>query len=162
MISQLDAWADRPLVRSLAAEAVLPKLRGELRAMEPRTHEGTCEAAANRRLPEGGASRARIACARACDVATRGGHCLRSSERLADFEDIRQYRQAVQLARSHNRRDLPSHAADPEARAEMGIFRSLLRHEADGILVPQSGRTAFFAQHRLSLVADFSLNAANE
>jgi putative protease len=44
----------------------------------------------------------------------------------------------------------------------MGIFRAMLRHGADGVLVRNLSGLAFFVQHGAACIADFSLNAANE
>ncbi len=45
---------------------------------------------------------------------------------------------------------------------ELGLFRGLLRHQADGILVRNLAGLQFFHQRAVPIVADFSLNAANE
>ena len=45
---------------------------------------------------------------------------------------------------------------------ESGLFRSLLRHGADGILVRNLGGLAFYVAEGVPCVADFSLNAAND
>jgi putative protease len=78
-----------------------------------------------------------------------------------DFQDIRQYREAVQTAR---RARAEIYLATPRIQkpAEGPLFKHLLRHEADGILVRNLGALAYFAARGTPLVADFSLNAANE
>ena len=45
---------------------------------------------------------------------------------------------------------------------EMGIFRVLKRHGADGILVRNLAGLAYYAEQGVPAVADFSLNATNE
>lgn len=79
----------------------------------------------------------------------------------ADFQDIREYREAVAAARSHDARIV---LATPRIQkpGEMGIFHALARHEADGILVRNLSGLGFFAQRGVPCIADFSLNAANE
>jgi U32 family peptidase len=49
-----------------------------------------------------------------------------------------------------------------EKPGEKGIFRAILRHGADGILVRNLGGLVFFRDQEVPIVADFSLNAANE
>jgi len=80
---------------------------------------------------------------------------------LTDLQDIRQYRDAVTLAHAVDARIL---IATPRIQKpdEAGIFRVLLRHEADGILVRNLAGLAFYAQAGMPTVADFSLNATNE
>ncbi len=78
-----------------------------------------------------------------------------------DFQDIRQYGEAVPLARATGARIF---LATPRIQkpGEMGIFKALARHEADGILVRNLAGLDFFTGRSVPCVADFSLNAANE
>jgi putative protease len=80
---------------------------------------------------------------------------------MVDFQDIRQYREAVQQAHAAGAEIL---LATPriEKPAELGIFRVLEKHPAEGILVRNLAGLAFFRELPLRRVADFSLNAANE
>jgi putative protease len=79
----------------------------------------------------------------------------------ADFQDIREYRKAVALARG---RDAEIFLATPRIQkpGELGIFHALARHGADGFLVRNLAGLEFFARRGSRCVADFSLNAANE
>ena len=79
----------------------------------------------------------------------------------ADFQDIREYRQAV----------VDAHAAGAtiflatpriQKQGEAGLFHAIARHNADGILVRNLGGLAFFAERQVPIVADFSLNCAND
>jgi putative protease len=79
----------------------------------------------------------------------------------ADFQDIREYRQAA----------LAAHAAGAviflatpriQKQGEAGIFHALAKHNADGIVVRNLGGLAFFAERQVPMVADFSLNCAND
>ncbi len=78
-----------------------------------------------------------------------------------DFQDIREYGEAVSLGRGAGVRIL---LATPRIQkpGEMGIFKALARHEADGILVRNLSGLEFFVSHSVPRIADFSLNAANE
>jgi putative protease len=77
-----------------------------------------------------------------------------------DFQDIREYGDAVAIARAAGTKIL---LATPRIQkpAESGIFRALARHAADGILVRNLAGLRFFAERNVHVVADFSLNAAN-
>lgn len=78
-----------------------------------------------------------------------------------DFQDIREYREAVQLAHEADAQIL---IATPRIQKpdEVGLFRSLLKHGADGILVRNLGGLWFYAEEQVPFVADFSLNVTNE
>ena len=78
-----------------------------------------------------------------------------------DFQDIREYRQAVEIVRQHNAEIF---LATPRIQKpdELGIFRVLMRHEADGILVRNLAGLLYYNELGARTVADFSLNAANE
>jgi putative protease len=81
-------------------------------------------------------------------------------ELYADFQDIREYREAVQLAHAAGAR---LYLATPRIQKpdEVGIFRAMAKHGADGILVRNLGGLLFFHEQQLPLVADFSLNCTN-
>jgi putative protease len=78
-----------------------------------------------------------------------------------DFQDIRQYRRAVELAHQSG---ATIYLATPriEKPRETGLFRALLKYDCDGILVRNLGGLAFYSRNKVPLVADFSLNAAND
>jgi putative protease len=78
-----------------------------------------------------------------------------------DFADIRQYREAVALARRH---EATIFLATPRIQKpdEMGIFQALAKQKADGILVRNFGGLKFFVDRGVPLVGDFSLNVTNE
>jgi len=79
----------------------------------------------------------------------------------ADFADIRQYREAVALARSAGGTLFP---ATPRIQKpdELGIFALLAKQEPDGVLVRNYAGLAYFRDRGLPVVADFSLNVTNE
>ena len=78
-----------------------------------------------------------------------------------DFQDIREYRQAVELAHAAGAKIL---LATPRIQKpdEMGIFHVLAKHGADGILVRNLAALLFYREHNIPFVADFSLNVTNE
>jgi putative protease len=78
-----------------------------------------------------------------------------------DFQDIREYREAVQIARGAGAKIW---LATPRIQKpdELGIFHALAKHKADGILARNLAGLRFFRERGLRTVADFSLNAAND
>jgi putative protease len=89
--------------------------------------------------------------------------CLAAGEQhlYADFQDIREYRQAVATAREAG---AAIYLATPRIQKpdETGIFYALAKHKADGILVRNLAGLRFYRERGISTVADFSLNCANE
>lgn len=79
----------------------------------------------------------------------------------ADFQDIREYREAVSLTRANDARIF---LATPRIQkpGEMGIFHALERHGADGILVRNLSGLEYFVSRSVPCFADYSLNVANE
>ena len=82
-------------------------------------------------------------------------------EVYVDFPDIREYGEAVTIAHAANSLIF---VATPRIQKpdELGIFRVLMRHGADGILVRNLAGMDFYRQHDVPFIADFSLNVANE
>jgi len=79
----------------------------------------------------------------------------------ADFADIRDYREAVELAHA---RAATIQLATPRIQKpdEMGIFRLMVKAGPDGVLVRNFGGLRFFHEQGLPIVGDFSLNVTNE
>ena len=79
----------------------------------------------------------------------------------ADFADIREYRDAVTIAHEAG---VLIYLATPRIQKpdEMGLFRALLKHEAEGMLVRNLSGMRFYADEGVPFVADYSLNATNE
>jgi putative protease len=80
---------------------------------------------------------------------------------FTDFQDIREYRAAVEAVHP---RGAKIYLATPRIQkpGEIGIFRALARHGADGFLVRNLAGMAFCAEHGIPFACDFSLNAANQ
>jgi U32 family peptidase len=79
----------------------------------------------------------------------------------ADFQDIREYRPAVAMAKEHG---ATLFLATPRIQKpdEVGIFLALAKHAANGILVRNLAGLAFYAERQFPIVADFSLNCTSE
>ena len=80
---------------------------------------------------------------------------------IADFQDIREYRDAVEIARGSDQTML---LATPRIQKpdEMGLFRAMLKHQPDGVLVRNLSGLAFFRDQGVPVVGDYSLNVTNE
>lgn len=80
---------------------------------------------------------------------------------IADFQDLREYREAVDVCRTAGLTLLlaPPRIQKPE---EMGLFRLMLKAEPDGVLVRNLSGLAFFRDQGVSVVGDYSLNVTNE
>jgi U32 family peptidase len=80
---------------------------------------------------------------------------------MADFQDIREYRTAVEIANGHG---AAIYLATPRIQkpGEAGIFRAVAKHGANGFLVRNLAGMAFCVEQGIPFVCDFSLNAANQ
>ncbi len=80
---------------------------------------------------------------------------------MADLADIRQYREAVATAHDRGAGIL---IATPRIQKpdEAPLFKALEKHGADGILVRNLAGLRYYSSRGIPIVADFSLNAANE
>ncbi len=86
---------------------------------------------------------------------------IRVDRLIADFQDIREYRDAVEIARQSDHSLL---LATPRIQKpdEMGLFRAMLKHQPDGVLVRNLGGLEFFRDQGVAVVGDYSLNVTNE
>ncbi len=80
---------------------------------------------------------------------------------IAEFQDIREYRPAVELAKSRGA-EIYLATLRIQKPDEMGLFHALAKHGADGWLVRNLAAAAYCREHGIPFVADFSLNAANQ
>jgi putative protease len=144
MVESLDALVAKPPVRRLADKPVLETLRGAIE-----------------QCPEPAAQRGEL------HVLCRSLEQLRAmldegiTSLVVDFKHLGEYREAVETAHRAGAMIL---LATPRIQkpTEAGIFVSLLRCGADGILARNLAGLRFFANAETPVVADFSLNAANE
>lgn len=77
-----------------------------------------------------------------------------------DFEDLRDYRKAVEMARAGGVRIF---LATPRIQkpTETAFFKMVGKAEPDGVLVRNLGGVSYFKERGIPRVADFSLNVAN-
>jgi putative protease len=148
LVEQLTTLSESPPPRRIAPAPALPALRQPLSGVAASTsnlERGTLKLAVLcRSLPQ-----------------LRDTLAAEIKSVYADFQDIREYRDAVSLAREHSAEIF---LATPRIQKpdEMGIFHALVRHAADGILARNLAGLQFYRERGIRTVADFSLNAANE
>jgi putative protease len=80
----------------------------------------------------------------------------------ADFEDIRRYKDAVEMVRAAGG-DATIHLATPRIQKpqETGYFKFIDRSNPDGVLIRNLGAVRYFAEKDYYRTGDFSLNCAN-
>jgi U32 family peptidase len=78
-----------------------------------------------------------------------------------DFEDIRNYAEAVKQVRSASNAEVWLATPRIQKATEAGFFKLIERAEPDGVLIRNLGALAFFNDSPLRLTGDFSLNVAN-
>ncbi|MBI2478544.1 MAG: U32 family peptidase, partial [Planctomycetia bacterium] len=152
IIEQLNSGSVRT-ERQIAAEAVLPQL---LRSIDGEAKGLATFATGSDTDTE---PRLRVLCRSLGQLRNTVEHGV--GEVYVDFQDIREYGEAVTIAHTANSL---IYIATPRIQKpdEVGIFRVLMRHGADGILVRNLAGMDFYRQQSVPFVADFSLNVANE
>jgi putative protease len=152
LVAELTERSQAPPQRKIATEPVLPALRGARNATEGAARNAT------EGVPYSG-SLLRVLCRSVAQLR----EVLAADVRwiYVDFQDIREYREAVQAAHGAG---AEIWLATPRIQkpGEMGIFHALAKHGADGILVRNLAGLRFYRQRGIRTVADFSLNCAND
>jgi putative protease len=145
VIARLDEAAVRFCPRAIAASPALPDL------MAPILAERECD-----QLEQ--AVELSVLCRRTEQIEAAVALGVRSI--YADYQDIKQYGEAVAAARRGGASIL---LATPriEKPGEANLFRFLAKQGADGLLVRNAGGIDFCTRLGIPFVADFSLNAAN-
>lgn len=143
MVSQLDASLGAAPPRAIARDGALDLLRSSIRQDECSTPAPTLRVLC----------RDRRQLRRVLDEGVR--------EVYLDFQDIREYAAAVRTAAQSG---ASAWLATPRIQkpAEGPIFRYLAKAGAAGILARNLAAVRYFAARGAGVVADFSLNAANE
>jgi U32 family peptidase len=191
MVRQLDSSLSEPPVRPMADGSALAKLRGDLGGGKHFVKDsfinirGICEATLpsppaplpscrKRRAEEGSCSytTANIAGSEKepdywthvlCRDMDRVHGMLARGEKslIVEFRDVGLYRAAVDAARAADAR-IALAAPRILKPGEHGALNALAECGADGILVRDLSAMVYFARLKIEVVADFSLNAANE
>jgi putative protease len=143
LVRSLEAVTQAMPARRIAQEAVLPRLRAALNAKHKHFEKAELS----------------ILCRSQTQVREVLGAGVKTI--YADFQDIREYHEAVKLIREATG---SIYLATPRIQKpdELGIFQFLAKCGADGILARNLAAMRFFREREVPLVADFSLNCANE
>jgi putative protease len=137
---------------TVSPDPALPRL------MEPILSERARQTAANIEIPS--PIELAVLCRRTEQIEAALG--LGISTIYADYQDIKQYAEAIEtVRRSANAGRIYLATPRIEKPGETSIFAHLARQGADGMLVRNAGGLRYCAEHDVSFVADFSLNAAN-
>lgn len=153
LVVQLDQISKEPRPRRVNNESVLQALKNEINLPH------------NDHVQNSPAPRLHLLCRTLAQVETVANDGLASSAGAsliyADFQDIREYREAVSIARAAS---LPIYLAPPRIQKpdEAGLFVSLLKYDAAGMLVRNLAGMRFCSERTIPFVADYSLNATNE
>ncbi|UUO04651.1 U32 family peptidase [Blastopirellula sp. J2-11] len=145
MVEQLSAARREAAIRAHAVDPnpVLPRLRADIPAT----------------IPTDETPHLHLLC-RTLDQLTWASE-IGIKRLYAEFADIREYRQAVDIAHAAGAQ---IYLATPRIQkpGEIGVFRALEKQAADGILVRNLSGLRYYHERQIACVADFALNAANE
>ncbi len=78
-----------------------------------------------------------------------------------DFEDIRQYGEAVKRVKEDGRAEIWLATPRIQKSGEAGFFKLIERAEPHGVLIRNLGAIAYFRDAGIPITGDFSLNVAN-
>ncbi len=152
LVARLDLAAAAVPARTIAPQPVLPALLAPILAERDQQRRASHDQSAPVELS--------VLCRRTeqIEAALRLG----VSTIYADYQDIKQYAEAVAAVRRVSQ-TAAIFLATPriEKPGEVNLFSFLARQGADGILVRNAGGMRFCSEHDIPSVADFSLNAAN-
>lgn len=156
LVRRLDEVVAAPPVRRIDTDNVLLKLRAEGVGSRFRSPSSESDETLAESTPDPVLHVLCRSLAQLREVLAAGERSI-----YVDFQDIREYRQAVALCREHRAAIV---LATPRIQKpdEMGIFVALAKQPADGILVRNLSGLRFFRERGLRTIADFSLNTANE
>ncbi len=157
MIRQLESSAARVPQRRIASESALAALVGQVFNLPGAQDEQTLAQRPGKL--ETCPTTLHVLCRTLDQLRTVLTHGERHI--AVDFQDIREYREAVAIARE-SAAEIWLATPRIQKPEESGLFRALLKHGADGILVRNLGGLWFFANEGVPFVADFSLNVTNE
>ena len=153
LVARLDQAAKQAIPRRLHSGSALQELKGKITSQAVSERERT------------GQPRLHLLCRTLSQVRAVTNDELSGANdgRLiyADFQDLRDYREAVAIAHAAN---LPIYLAPPRIQKpdEAGLFLSLLKYGADGLLVRNLAGMRFCSEREVPFVVDYSLNATNE
>ncbi|MCH5373367.1 MAG: U32 family peptidase [Planctomycetes bacterium] len=148
LIDQLTAAAREPAPRSIAPSGVLGFLRKQDRQHAMAERDAAPESPQLRVLCR---SHQQLDAVLRCEIGSV----------MLDFQDIREYRGAVRTARAAGAEVFLT-TPRIQKPGELGVFRTIARCGADGILVRNLGGLEYFRTLKMPLLGDHTLNAAND
>jgi putative protease len=156
MIAALDASLGQRPQRTVAGASPLAEIRSSIQRQAEHDQNAL---APNIAGDAANASQLRVLCRNLAQLEAAIDFGIQ--ELYVDFQDIRQYAEAVRRAQAHGS---SIYLATPRIQkpSEGPLFKHLLRHKADGVLVRNLGGLKYYVERGVPVVADFSLNAANE
>lgn len=146
IVEQLEGCVLAP-ARTLTANGALARLQREV-ASNPSTT-----------IDEPSSPRLRVLCRTLAQLRAAAEHG--AALLYAEFQDIREYGEAVATAHA-NGASLSIATPRIQKPNEVGIFVSLQKHGANGYLVRNFAGLKYFSDVGSPVIADFSLNIANE
>lgn len=154
LIARLDRLTRQPRARSVAPAPVLPGLRQSVRSLDSHSRDASIE------------PRLHVLCRTLEQVTAvaslwRGPASTTAPVIYADFQELREYREAVLVAR---KAQAPIYLAPPRIQkpGETGLLVSIQKYGADGMLARNLAAARFCVERQIPFVADYSLNATNE
>lgn len=158
MVEQLEATSAQRPERQIAENSPLSEMRTAIAVRQHRYEEQSDASSGPCSVAEPGSNLTIL-----CRSLPQLGAVLDAgiASVMADFADIRQYREAVATAHDRGATIL---IATPRIQKpdEAPLFKALEKHGADGILVRNLAGLRYYSARDIPIVADFSLNAANE
>jgi putative protease len=155
MIEQLDESLAKPVAKEVSPTLLVPRLRmSSVSGVTVRTALTPCPS------PKGRGEIALYVLCRSLPQIEVAVECGVSGV-IAEFRDDEEYGEAVRLARTKN---CPIQLATLRIHrpGDLERFRRLESFRPDGILARNLAALAHFVEKKMPVVADFSLNAANE
>jgi putative protease len=151
LVAQLDETASAVPARRIAPEPILPRLLEVIAVEREHQLDSSYTAPAPDLLS--------VLCRRIEQIDAAVG--LGVSTIYADYQDIKQYAEAIAAARRRNGTAIYLATPRIEKPGEANLFGFLAKQGADGLLARNAGGMRFCSERGIPFVADFSLNAAN-
>ncbi|MCA9128061.1 MAG: U32 family peptidase [Planctomycetales bacterium] len=152
----------RELVQQLDLLRVTKPLPCTQQPVATRMLEQVNENVADQQQSPGGPKAAPIELRVLCRSLEQLQHCVAAgaTNLIADFHDIRQYRQAIQVAHAHQA-TIELATLRIHKPGEDGLFRAFAKLSPDGWLARNLAAIRFCQEHNIPFAADFSLNVTN-
>ncbi len=159
MVTRLQSESLKPIARSLAEPGVASRMIAESNMEIRKSARNSSEIVNSEAINTGAKPANLVVLARSLSqlesVIAAGARRI-----YTDFHDIRQYREAVTIAKSHGV-EIYLATLRIQKPGEVGLFKALAKHEANGWLVRNLAALRFAQELKIPCVGDFSLNVTN-